>query len=55
MIKCFKGNDIIESLSVHDFRECKCKSCFIDGEKQYTRIGGNPKYIHWVPEDESEK
>lgn len=54
-IKCLKCNDIIESLSVHDFRECKCKFCFIDGGNQYTRIGGDPKYIHWVLEDGSKK
>ena len=23
-IKCLKCNDIIESLSVHDYKKCKC-------------------------------
>lgn len=31
-IKCLKCNDIIESLSVHDFKYCKCGACSIDGQ-----------------------
>ena len=50
-IKCLKCNDIIESLSVHDFKYCKCGACSIDGGNQYTRIGGDPEYISWVYED----
>ena len=30
-IKCLKCNDIIESLSVHDYKKCKCGACSIDG------------------------
>ena len=44
-IRCLKCNDIIESLSVHDYKKCKCGACFIDGGNQYTRIGGNPESI----------
>lgn len=54
-IKCLKCNDIIESLSQHDYKECKCKACSIDGGKSYTRIGGDIKYIHWVYDDGTEK
>ncbi len=54
-IKCLKCNDIIESLSQHDFKYCKCNSCSIDGGTQYTRIGGDPKYINIVSEDGTEK
>ena len=50
-IKCLKCNDIIESLSVHDFKYCKCGACSIDGGNQYTRVGGDFEYIHWVYED----
>ena len=32
-IKCLKCNDIIESLSVHDYKKCKCGACSIDGWK----------------------
>ena len=49
-IKCLKCNDIIESLSQHDFNACS-----IDGGTHYTRIGGNPKYINIIYEDGTEK
>lgn len=54
-IKCLKCNDIIESLSVHDFKYCKCGACSIDGGNQYTRVGGDFEYIHWVYEDGHEE
>ena len=54
-IKCLKCNDIIESLSVHDLKECKCGACFIDGGDKYTRVGGNFEEIVFVNEDGSEK
>lgn len=54
-IKCLKCNDIIESLSVHDFKYCKCGACSIDGGNQYTRVGGDSEYIHWVYEDGHEE
>ena len=54
-IKCLKCNDIIESLSVHDYKKCKCGACSIDGGNEYTRIGGDFKYIHWVYDDGHEK
>lgn len=54
-IKCLKCNDIIESLSVHDFKYCKCGACSIDGGNQYTRVGEDFEYIHWVYEDGHEE
>lgn len=54
-IKCLKCNDIIESLSVHDFKYCKCGACSIDGGNEYTRIGGNPQYICYVYYDGHEE
>ena len=54
-IKCLKCNDIIESLSVHDFKYCKCGACSIDGGNQYTRGGGDFEYIHWVYDDGHEE
>ena len=50
-IKCLKCGEIIESLSIHDFKKCKCGSCFIDGGNKYTRIGGNPKDIVLINDD----
>lgn len=46
-IKCLKCNDIIEFLSVHDKKVCKCGAWFIDGGYEYTRISEDFKYIHW--------
>ena len=50
-IKCLKCNDIIESLSQHDYRKCKCGSTSIDGGKAYTRRGGDLDKINVVKED----
>lgn len=54
-IKCLKCNDIIESLSVHDLKYCKCGACSIDGGNEYTRVGGDVEYIHWVYDDGHEE
>ena len=54
-IKCLKCKDIIESLSMHDFKYCKCGACSIDGGNEYTRIGGDFKYIHLVNDDGREE
>lgn len=54
-IKCLKCNDIIESKHAHGLKRCKCGVCFIDGGNEYTRVGGDFKYIHWVYEDGNEE
>lgn len=54
-IRCLKCNDIIESLSVHDYRKCKCGESFIDGGSEYTRIGGDFKFICIINEDGTEE
>ncbi len=41
-IKCLKCGDIIESVTVHDFKWCKCGSCAVDGGKEYLRRTGDP-------------
>lgn len=38
-IKCNICGDIIESTHRHDFVECSCKACFVDGGTEYQRIG----------------
>lgn len=53
-IRCLKCNDIIESLSQHDHRYCKCGACSTDGGQEYTRIGGDLKDINLVYEDGTE-
>ena len=40
-IKCLKCGDIIESVTVHDFKWCSCKECGVDGGKEYLRRVGN--------------
>ena len=38
-IRCKKCGDIIESKFTHDYKECSCKSCFVDGGHEYLRRG----------------
>ena len=36
-IQCKKCEDIIESVSVHDFKTCSCGACSVDGGHSYLR------------------
>lgn len=36
-IKCKHCGDIMESISVHDFKTCSCGSCSVDGGHFYLR------------------
>ena len=36
-IQCKICGDIIESISVHDFKTCSCGSCSVDGGHDYLR------------------
>ena len=38
-IQCNLCGDIIESTYRHNFVECSCKACFVDGGHDYQRIG----------------
>ena len=42
ILKCKKCGDVIESLHVHDFVWCSCKSVFTDGGRSYFHRGGDP-------------
>lgn len=43
-IVCKKCNTFLFSRARHDFRECPCKACAIDGgQEDYYRIIGNPE------------
>lgn len=42
--KCKICGDVIESKTVHDFKECSCGACFTDGGTEYVRRGWNPKF-----------
>lgn len=39
-IRCLKCGDVIESVTVHDYRECSCGACAVDGGKDYLRRCG---------------
>ena len=39
-IRCLKCGDVIESVSVHDFKFCSCQACAVDGGKEYLRRVG---------------
>lgn len=54
-IRCLQCNDIIESKTLHDCVSCKCGACSIDGGNQYTRIGGDFRYINCINEDGTEE
>ena len=38
-IRCKKCGDIIESTSVHDFKQCSCGAVYVDGGHNYLRRG----------------
>lgn len=40
-IRCKKCGDIIESVSVHDFKFCSCGACAVDSGHDYLRRCGN--------------
>ena len=39
-IICPECEEAIWSRSGHDWRQCSCTACFIDGGRRYTRVGG---------------
>lgn len=41
-LKCPICETVIWSRARHDFRNCTCKKCFIDGGRAYTRTGWDP-------------
>ena len=52
-IKCKKCGDIIESISVHDFKWCSCGACAVDGGHDYLRRLGYQE--DWEEMSEVEK
>ena len=36
-IQCKRCKDIIESNDTHEYVECKCRACAVDGGHQYLR------------------
>jgi len=50
-IKCLLCNDIIESISQHNFVRCSCGLCFVDGGSN-SHIGGDLNFILEMPTDD---
>ena len=45
-IKCKKCGDVIESTYTHDYKQCSCGGCAVDGGHEYLRrsfIGKTPE------------
>lgn len=38
-IRCLKCGDTVWSRHRHDLRRCRCNACYIDGGRDYTRVG----------------
>lgn len=51
-IRCKKCGDIIESVSVNDFKFCKCGAVAVDGGFDYLRRCGNLEDIEELSEVE---
>ena len=43
-IRCKLCGDIIESVHHHDFKQCKCGACCVDGGHLYLRRGWDPSF-----------
>lgn len=51
-IRCKLCDDKIFSMSTHDFKYCKCGSCFVDGGRQYLRVGfHSPEDFEYVDKE----
>lgn len=53
-IRCRKCGEIIESVSVHDFKFCKCGAVAVDGGHEYLRRCGSLENFEERSEYESD-
>lgn len=53
-IRCRKCGEIIESVSVHDFKFCKCGAVAVDGGHEYLRRCGSLENFEELSEYESD-
>lgn len=53
-IRCRKCGEIIESVSVHDFKFCKCGAVAVDGGLEYLRRCGSLENFEERSEYESD-
>ena len=54
-IQCNNCKDIIESKYTHDFVQCSCKRCFVDGGKEYLRRGYTTSEADYTDLSETEE
>ena len=54
-IRCRKCGDILQSKYRHDFKMCRCGSCYIEGGDDYCRVGGDKKDIEWIDRKENKR
>lgn len=40
-IQCILCQEVIESKHCHDFKQCKCENCFVDGGTECLHRGGS--------------
>lgn len=53
-IKCKKCGDVLVSKHRHDFKQCSCGACYVDGGADpYVRIGGDLEDIEILGEERS--
>jgi len=48
--KCLLCGDVVESVTVHDFRSCSCEAMFVDGGRSYIRRGGDLNMVESMDE-----
>ena len=53
-IRCRKCGEIIESVSVHNFKFCKCGAVAVDGGHEYLRRCGSLENFEELSEYESD-
>ena len=53
-VQCLRCLDIIESVSVHDFKYCSCGKVAVDGGKCYLRRVGYPEDMKDMSEIEKD-
>lgn len=51
-IRCKNCGDVIESRHTHDFQQCCCGHCYVDGGHSYVRVGGTMDDIEFLTEYE---
>ena len=54
-IKCKKCGEKLQSKYRHDFKMCKCETCYIDGGDDYCKKKNKKEDIEWLDRKEKNK